>query len=65
MPLCSPTKGPISTALGGFCGAPGGGRFDILWRNTVNGNNRIWQMDGATVVLNQGIPAVPTTWEIQ
>jgi hypothetical protein len=40
------------------------GKADILWRNSANGGNRIWQMDGFTVSANESIGGVPTTWEV-
>jgi hypothetical protein len=40
----------------------GDSRADILWRNTGNGALRMWQMDGATVLANQGIGSASTSW---
>ncbi|MDH3913376.1 MAG: hypothetical protein OEU09_19015, partial [Rhodospirillales bacterium] len=40
----------------------GESRADILWRNTANGATRMWQMDGATVLANQGIGAASMSW---
>ncbi|MGZ8269479.1 MAG: hypothetical protein ACXW20_18645, partial [Burkholderiales bacterium] len=37
----------------------GDGKADVLWRNMSTGDNAIWLMDGATVIDQRSIPAVP------
>jgi len=43
----------VSTAH--FTGAPNG---DILWRNTLNGNLVLWQMEGAEVAATSKLPSL-------
>jgi hypothetical protein len=38
---------------------------DILWRNTSNGGNRIWRMEGFNVAGNEAVAAVPTSWVVE
>jgi hypothetical protein len=56
-------KSPWETArLGDY---NGDGRSDILWRNTSNGNNIIWQMNGFVKEAVGGLGVVPLEWEVQ
>ncbi|MDX2240328.1 MAG: GDSL-type esterase/lipase family protein [Leptolyngbyaceae cyanobacterium bins.302] len=36
----------------------GDGRADILWRNQVNGQNSLWQMNGSTLEQTYALPTV-------
>jgi hypothetical protein len=39
---------------------------DILWRNQVNGSNRIWLMQGFTRADQSNIPKfADTQWQVQ
>jgi len=44
----------------------GDGRSDILWRNSVSGQNWLYRMDGATIAASTGINTVanPDLWKI-
>jgi hypothetical protein len=61
-----PTVGKQSWVVVGTRDFDGDGNADVLWRNTGNGKNSLWLMDGPT--LRQGTgpiqPEVDTDWEI-
>jgi hypothetical protein len=41
------------------------GDADILWRKVTNGNNKIWFMEGTTLIPHEeGIGVVPTSWNV-
>jgi hypothetical protein len=40
------------------------GKQDILWRNTVDGANRVWVMNGTTLVSTEPLTVVNPDWEI-
>ncbi len=42
----------------------GDGISDILWRNTVSGQNWLYQMDGSTIAASTGINSVNVAWAI-
>jgi hypothetical protein len=42
----------------------GDGKNDVLWRNAVTGQNWLWAMDGASIIGQGPIPAVPPEWQI-
>jgi Ca2+-binding RTX toxin-like protein len=44
----------------------GDGKSDLLWRNTVSGQNQVWFMDGSTVTGSASLSygAVPVDWQI-
>ena len=43
----------------------GDGKSDILWRNSANGQNALWTMDGGTLLANLAVPPVTdTNWTI-
>ena len=42
----------------------GDGSSDILWRNSVTGQNWLYLMAGATIDSSVGVNTVPTVWEI-
>src|SRR5882724_3108308 len=54
--------------VGGFNGTlnatTGRVKTDILWRNTANGQNAIWFMDGTTVSSTAFMTSVSTAWTI-
>src|SRR5262245_5755034 len=44
----------------------GNGKADVLWRNEATGRNRIWLMDGAALVADQGIGReIDRYWKVQ
>jgi len=40
------------------------GRSDILWRNSNNGDNWLWTMDGLTTIKSAAIDAVGSDWQL-
>ena len=36
----------------------GDGRIDLVWRNKIGGQNKVWLMDGATVTTSAMLPTV-------
>jgi hypothetical protein len=40
------------------------GKQDILWRNTLTGEVRIWYMNGSTILSNDGIATVGLDWQV-
>ncbi|HKE40835.1 MAG TPA: FG-GAP-like repeat-containing protein [Casimicrobiaceae bacterium] len=42
----------------------GDGKADIFWRNTSNGWNSIWLMNGATLISGTFVPTVPTSYSV-
>jgi len=42
----------------------GDGKEDLLWRSSTTGFNKVWLMDGESVVGGQSWGGVPTVWEI-
>jgi len=56
---------PTNWVIGGYGDFNGDGNTDVLWRNTSNGDNYIYLMDGTTVVAGSGfILNVPTGWTV-
>ncbi|MDH3431902.1 MAG: FG-GAP-like repeat-containing protein [Gammaproteobacteria bacterium] len=43
----------------------GGGKADILWRDSGTGQNWMYLMDGPTIATSAGINTVTTDWKIQ
>ncbi|MGB3558135.1 MAG: calcium-binding protein, partial [Geitlerinemataceae cyanobacterium] len=42
----------------------GDGQTDIIWRNTVTGDNVIWAMNGTTVTGGIALPQLSTEWQL-
>jgi hypothetical protein len=45
----------------------GDGKTDILWRNTITGQNYVYPMDGTTIKASEGFirSVADTTWEVK
>ena len=44
----------------------GNGRSDLLWRQNATGLLVVWQMNGATIGVNQDLPATPDgSWQTE
>jgi hypothetical protein len=49
----------------GTCDFDGDGDADILWRNAANGNNKIWFLEGTTLIPHEEIiGVVGASWEV-
>jgi len=40
------------------------GVAELLWRNTVTGENAVWYIDGTTILGGDALPAAPVAWSI-
>jgi hypothetical protein len=40
------------------------GRSDILWRDSSSGNNMMYLMNRAAIILNAALPNLPPNWSI-
>ena len=40
-------------------------RADLFWRNTGTGANKIWYMNGGSVIAAYDFPSVATVWSVK
>ncbi len=61
VPAATPVITNFISYSGDFNGA---GRQDILWRNMLTGDVRIWYMNGATILSNDFVANIGLEWKI-